>query len=125
MPDIIIFITARLKSTHFPNKKLASIKDKSVIQHSHMVAYKVNGIRGVFIATVSEEIAHNVRSIGAHVIMTDELIRNGTEQTAQALKKFKDLPDLIFNFPANAPLKPHGLKKISLKWLIATKTQIC
>jgi 3-deoxy-manno-octulosonate cytidylyltransferase (CMP-KDO synthetase) len=104
--ETVIIIPARLKSTRFPNKMLAPLARKSVIQHSYLAACKVAGVKRVYVATDSKEIADNVGQIGAEVIMTDEGLRNGTERVAQALEKLKEKPDLVINFQGDAPLTP-------------------
>jgi len=106
MADVVIIIPARLKSTRFPDKMLAPLAGRSVIQHSYLAARKVAGVRNVYVATDSEKIADNVRRIGADVIMTDETLRNGTERVAQALERLEARPDLVINFQGDAPLTP-------------------
>lgn len=102
----IIIIPARLKSTRFPRKMLTPLAGRSVIQRTYLAACEVAGVDAVYVATDSEEIAENVRQIGAEVIMTDEDLRNGTERVAQAVERMATKPDLVINFQGDAPLTP-------------------
>ncbi len=106
MSGVIVIIPARLASSRFPRKMLAPIAGTSLIRRSFLAARAAAGVDKVFIATDSEEIAQDVRTIGAEVIMTDETPRNGTERVAQALERAGLAPDLVVNFQGDAPLTP-------------------
>ena len=61
---IIAIIPARLASTRFPNKPLAQILGKSMIQHIVERVKLCNEIDEVVVATCDQEIVDHVQSLG-------------------------------------------------------------
>lgn len=80
-------IPARLGSQRLPNKPLALIGDKPLVQHVWESAKKAEGINRLLIATDSEKIAEISRGFGAEVVMTSPDHQNGSERTLEVLKK--------------------------------------
>lgn len=98
-----IFIPARMASTRFPDKPLASIAGKPLIEWTWRAAMQT-GLR-TFIVTPDPEISRAAGLIGAMVIMTGEAT-NGTERCAAALARSQLEIDVVINWQGDAPLTP-------------------
>lgn len=107
----IIIIPARFASTRYPGKPLAELtlpdgERKSLIRMSWEAARSVGGIAEVVVATDDARIRAHCEDFGAHVVMTAEECRNGTERCADALARAGLSADIIVNLQGDAPLTP-------------------
>lgn len=82
-----VLIPARLKSARLPNKPLAVINGKPLIQHVYEHAVAVHGKKDVYIAAGDPEIMKAAEKFGAKCILTDPSLPSGTDRIAAALKK--------------------------------------
>ena len=85
---IIIIIPSRLASTRFPNKPLAMIAGKTMIQRVYEQAQKA-GIGEVVIAIDGEEIANEIKKFGGKYILTNPDLPSGTDRIYSAYKLLK------------------------------------
>lgn len=115
VPTCAIVIPARHASTRFPGKPLIPLRGangttRSLIERSWRAASAVPGIAHVVIATDDARIADHATTFGAHVVMTPETCRNGTERCAAALPalaaQLGTTPDIVINWQGDAPLAP-------------------
>jgi 3-deoxy-manno-octulosonate cytidylyltransferase (CMP-KDO synthetase) len=83
MPTIAI-IPARLGSTRFPRKVLASQTGRTLIQHVWERARAASSIDRVVIATDDAEVVAAVRGFGGESVMTRADHPNGTSRLAEA-----------------------------------------
>ena len=97
---VIGMIPARMESTRFPDKPLALINGKPMIQRVYEQAKKV--LDTVYVVTDSKEIAETVKSFNGNWIMTSVKPINGTERCAEALKQIID-PSIIINIQGDLP----------------------
>lgn len=104
--QIVIVIPARIGSTRFPEKPLADIAGKSLIQRMWDIASAVDGVDGVFVATDAEKIATHVESFGGRAIMTPSECANGTERAYAAVQQLENPPEIIINLQGDAVLTP-------------------
>lgn len=81
-----IIIPARLKSERLPNKMLADIGGKPMIQHTWERA-KETDAKDVYIATDSQEIMSAVKKFSPSVIFTNGAYNNGTERVCAVARK--------------------------------------
>ena len=81
----IILIPARMASTRFPNKPMALIYGKPMIQRvwEQAIASKLGD---VFVACSEKEVFDCIESIGGKAILTDPNIPSGTDRIFYALK---------------------------------------
>lgn len=96
-----LIIPARLASTRFPEKVLAPLGGKTVIQRVWEAASRAECACEVIIATDSEKVADHVRSFGAQVAMTAPECPNGTARIASILTRLKG--DFILNVQGDEP----------------------
>ena len=87
---VIIIIPARLASTRLPNKPLAMIDGKTMIQRVYEQALKAN-LGEVFIATDGAEIGNEVKKFGGKYILTNPDLQSGTDRIYSAYKLLKEV----------------------------------
>jgi 3-deoxy-manno-octulosonate cytidylyltransferase (CMP-KDO synthetase) len=99
---IIIIIPARLASTRLPNKPLAIIEGKTMIQRVYEQALKAN-LGEVVIATDGEKIANEIKKFGGKYILTNPDLQSGTDRIYSAYKLLKEDFDIIVNVQGDLP----------------------
>lgn len=82
-------IPARLASTRFPNKPLAQILEKSMLQHIVERVQLCKEIDQVAVATCDQEIIDHVQSLGHQAIMTSNLHQRASDRCAEAVTKLE------------------------------------
>ena len=80
--SVCIVIPARLGSTRLPEKALADINGKPMIQHVYERAKKVRGVDKVLVATDHQRIVEAVAKFGGEAVMTPETLNSGTDRVA-------------------------------------------
>jgi len=100
---VLTIIPVRLASTRLPNKPLADICGKSMIQRVYEQALAAN-LGEVLIACDGEEIAAEVKKFGGKFVITDPNLPSGTDRIFAAYKKFHgDGFDVILNLQGDLP----------------------
>lgn len=100
--DYKIIIPARLKSTRFPEKPLAKINGKAMIEYVYDVCAKAMGAENVFVATDAQKIVDFCQSKNMATIMTSESCLTGTDRVAEAADKING--DIFINVQGDEPL---------------------
>lgn len=98
---IAVLIPARMQSSRFPGKPLASIAGLPMIEHVRRRCLLAKGIDEVAVATCDEEIRSIVASFGGKVIMTSAKHFGCTDRIAEASLKLK--ADIIVNVQGDEP----------------------
>jgi 3-deoxy-manno-octulosonate cytidylyltransferase (CMP-KDO synthetase) len=101
----LTIIPARLASTRLPNKPLADICGKKMIQRVYEQSLKAS-LGETYIASDSLEVKNLIENIGGKVIMTDPDLPSGTDRIYQALQKIdnKNDFDYIINLQGDLPI---------------------
>jgi len=86
---IIGIIPARMGSTRFPGKPLATIHGIPMIGHVYFRSKKSQLLDEVYIATCDEEIQQYADSIGAKCIITSNSHERCSDRTAEAMLKIE------------------------------------
>ena len=102
--DVAIIIPSRIGSTRLPQKALARIGEKSLIEHV-VCQFALVEVDNLYVATDSEEIAKLAESAGAIAIMTDEDCPSGSDRIFQAFQKIpeRDKINYIINVQGDMP----------------------
>jgi 3-deoxy-manno-octulosonate cytidylyltransferase (CMP-KDO synthetase) len=103
----IAVIPARLAATRLPNKPLAEIAGRPMIQHVYEQAKKAARLFDVIIATPDEAIARAVRAFGGTVVLTSPDHPTGTDRVAEAARNAAAVPAsvrVIVNVQGDEPL---------------------
>lgn len=101
MSKTAVLIPTRLKSTRLPNKPLAIINGKPLIQHVYEHALVVHPKEDVYIASGDREIIEAAEKFGAKCVLTDPSLPSGTDRIAAALREIDpngEKYDVIVNF---------------------------
>lgn len=104
MPHVVGIIPARLASTRFPRKVLASATGSPLIKHVYDNACRIASLHRVVIATDSPEVAAACAAFGAPCVMTREDHPNGSSRLAEAADTL-ELPEdsLVVNVQGDEP----------------------
>ena len=101
MSKVAVLIPTRLKSTRLPNKPLALINGKPLIQHVYEHAIQVHPAADVYIASGDQEILDAAQKFGAQCLLTDPALPSGTDRIAAALREIDPdgtRYDIVVNF---------------------------
>ncbi len=101
MAKVAVLIPTRLKSARLPNKPLAMINGKPLIQHVYEHAIQVHPKEDVYIAAGDQEIVDLARSFGANAILTDASLPSGTDRIVAAMNEIDpdgNRYDTVVNF---------------------------
>ncbi len=111
----VILIPCRLESSRFPNKPLAKILNKPMIQWVYEAAEKSDATQ-VFVITDSDEIIKTVESFDGQAIRTTSEPQNGTERCEEAIEILNsngEEYDVILNIQGDEPLvKPQDINRL-------------
>jgi 3-deoxy-manno-octulosonate cytidylyltransferase (CMP-KDO synthetase) len=103
--QIVGLIPARLAATRLPNKPLAELAGKTMIQWVWERTRQAAGVAEVAIATPDAEIARVVESFGGRAVMTSAAHRSGTDRLAEAATVMGLAPrDIVINIQGDEPL---------------------
>ncbi len=102
--DAIGIIPSRIGSTRLPEKPLALINGKSLIQRVWEGANTSKTLRRLIVATDDERIKIHCESFGAEVVMTPPELPSGTDRIAYVVKSLDESADVIFNIQGDEPL---------------------
>ncbi|MBU6140259.1 MAG: 3-deoxy-manno-octulosonate cytidylyltransferase [Proteobacteria bacterium] len=99
---ILIIIPARLASTRLPNKPLADILGKTMIQRVYEQAVAAD-LGDVLIACDGEEIAEVAKKFGAKFVITDPNLPSGTDRVYAAWQALNKDFEVIVNLQGDLP----------------------
>ena len=86
---VLALIPARLASTRFPNKPLAQILEKSMLQHIVERVQLCKEIDQVAVATCDQEIIDHIQGLGHQAIMTRDRHERASDRCAEAVSKIE------------------------------------
>ncbi|MCB5160930.1 3-deoxy-manno-octulosonate cytidylyltransferase [Marinomonas algarum] len=106
LPNFHIVIPARYASQRFPQKLMADLGGKPVLQWVYELALKA-GAQSVTIATDHNTIQTAAIEFGASVVMTRDDHENGTERLAEVAEKMGwQGGDIVVNVQGDEPFLP-------------------
>lgn len=104
---VAIVIPSRMASTRLPEKPLALIKGKPMVQWVYEKACQVakanSKVVKVFVATDHERICSEVKGFGGEAIMTPAELASGTDRVAYVAERNPDI-DIWINFQGDEPM---------------------
>jgi 3-deoxy-manno-octulosonate cytidylyltransferase (CMP-KDO synthetase) len=83
---VIAIIPARMGSSRFPGKPMATILGKPMIGHVYERVAKSKRLEATYVATCDEEIFDYVKSIGGNAVMTGSHHERASDRCAEALE---------------------------------------
>jgi len=99
---IIGVIPARMGSSRFPGKPLASICGKTMIEHVYKRSEMSDSLDDLYVATCDREIFDAVVGFGGKAIMTNACHERCTDRIAEAVQNLEG--DIIVNIQGDEPL---------------------
>lgn len=111
----LILIPSRMASERFPNKPMAIIQGKPMIQRvwEQAIASKVGQ---VIVACSEKEVFDCVQSLGGSAVMTNPELPSGTDRIFEAIKDYNNIDqiDSIINLQGDMPIiNPNDIKKVN------------
>lgn len=85
----IAVIPARMESSRFPGKPMASIHGIPMIGHCYLRTSMCSDLIDTYVATCNQEIAEYIESIGGKAIMTSDAHERASDRTAEAMLKIE------------------------------------
>ena len=79
-------IPARMGSSRFPNKPMATLLGMPMIGHCYHRTNMAPGVEKTYVATCDQVIEDYVQSIGGYAVMTATTHNRATTRTAEALE---------------------------------------
>lgn len=118
----VIVIPARMASTRFPNKPLALIRNRTMIERVWQIGCAVKGAGEVLIATDDERLKEFAERFGAKVVMTSPTCATGTDRVAEAAMLLKQKHTIFFSLQGDAVLTPPWVIEAVLEEMLADPT---
>jgi 3-deoxy-manno-octulosonate cytidylyltransferase (CMP-KDO synthetase) len=108
---VIGVVPARLSSTRFPRKVLASLAGRPLVVHAHERLARASNVDEALIATDSPEVAAAARRSGADVVLQSGDFATGTDRVAKAVEGRE--ADVIVNLQADQPsIEPRDIDRV-------------
>ncbi len=105
-------IPARIGSTRFPEKVIAPIAGKPMLQWVYENAKKSGVLDKLVVATDSEKVVSVVEGFGGEAVLTGEH-RSGTDRVFEVAQKYN--PEIVINIQGDEPmLRPEMLRQLVL-----------
>lgn len=104
MKPAVALIPARLAATRLPDKPLAEIAGKPMIQHVWERARQAKTIQEVYVATPDARIADVVHAFGGIALMTSAAHATGTDRLAEAAAGLPETIRVVVNVQGDEPL---------------------
>ena len=98
----IAVIPARMGSSRFPGKPLATILGRTMIEHIYRRVSMSKSLEATYIATCDEEIKQAAQNFGAPVIMTANTHERASDRVAEAIAQID--ADLIVMVQGDEPM---------------------
>ena len=122
----IAIIPARMGSTRFPGKPLATIYGIPMVGHVYFRTKQCKFIDEVYIATCDEEIKLYAESIGAPCVMTSDQHERCTDRTAEAMLKIEEQSnkkvDIVVMVQGDEPMVTPNMIDQAVAPLISTSS---
>ena len=119
---IVAVIPARMGSSRFPGKPLASILDCPMIEHVYRRTAMCPALDEVYVATCDQEIMDSVNSFGGRAIMTSSSHQRASDRVAEATADFS--ADIIVMIQGDEPMTYPQMIEASLAPLRSGDKQI-
>ena len=102
--SVAVIVPARLAATRLPDKPLAEIAGKPMIQHVVERAAQASCVSRVLVATPDVRIFDAVTAFGGIAVMTSPAHRSGTDRVAEAAQSLPADFEIIVNVQGDEPL---------------------
>jgi len=112
---IVGIIPARFASTRFPQKMLADVKGKPLIERTYENALRCKKLDELIVATDDASIYQVVQAFGGRVVMTSVNCPSGSDRAAEVLRLCPDLQkaEVVVNIQGDEPtIDPYTIERV-------------
>ena len=120
---IVAGIPARMGSSRFPGKPLASILGISMIEHVYRRTAMCDMVDEVFVATCDEEIRRAVEEFGGEAIMTSSAHTRASDRIAEAIEGLE--ADVVVMIQGDEPMVVPQMIEAALSPIIRDSAVQC
>lgn len=99
---IVAIIPARMNSSRFPGKPLATLHGRPMIEHVLRRAAMCEQLDAVYVATCDAEIREAVEKIGGQVLMTSNVHERASDRVAEAAERVE--ADIVVMIQGDEPM---------------------
>jgi 3-deoxy-manno-octulosonate cytidylyltransferase (CMP-KDO synthetase) len=99
---IVCIIPARMGSSRFPGKPLASIRGRPMIEHVYRRCRMNASLNGVYVATCDGEIAAATEAFGGTAVLTSSSHQRASDRVAEAAERMD--ADIVVMVQGDEPL---------------------
>ena len=108
---IVVVIPARMASSRYPGKPLASILGLPMVEHVRRRSLLTKGVDLVVVATCDEEIKAAVESYGGRAVMTKDTHERCTDRVEEAMRSLPG--DIVVMVQGDEPLlNPEAISQV-------------
>ncbi len=123
MNRVIAIIPARLGSSRFPNKPLARLCGRTMIEHVFQRARLCPLLDGVYIATCDAAIADEAARFGAPAIMTAATHERASDRVAEAARNLE--ADIVVLLQGDEPMIQPAMIEAAVRPMLADSAIGC
>ena len=123
MPRIIGVVPARMGSSRFPGKPLASLCGRPMIEHVYRSAAACTALDDVLLATCDDEIATAAKGFGARVAMTSVRHERASDRVAEAASA--DPADIVVMIQGDEPMIRPEMITAAVAPLLSNPSLVC
>lgn len=123
MARIVAVIPARMGSTRFPDKPLARILGRPMIEHVLRRALMCPLLEDVYVATCDDEIRASVEASGGKVVMTSASHERASERAAEAARHFE--ADIVVMIQGDEPMITPSMVEAAVAPLLSDESVSC
>ncbi|MBI2953565.1 MAG: 3-deoxy-manno-octulosonate cytidylyltransferase [Chloroflexi bacterium] len=120
---VIAIIPARMGSSRFPGKPLASILGRSMIEHVYRRTAMCQALHAVYVATCDEEIYRAVEQYGGQAVMTSDRHQRASDRVAEAALHID--ADIVVMVQGDEPMTYPGMIEQAIEPLLLDPSVQC
>ncbi len=124
MVKIVAIVPARMNSSRFPGKPLASILGRPMIEHVVRRALMCEQLDSVYVATCDQEIKNVVEGFGGSVIMTSAAHERASDRVAEAAEQAAP-SDIVVMIQGDEPMITPEMIAVALAPLLRDSSVDC
>ncbi len=123
MERIVAVVPARMRSSRFPGKPLATLLGRPMIEHVVRRATMCRALAGVYVATCDEEIRTVVEALGCEVIMTSAGHERASDRVAEAAEGIQ--ADIFVMIQGDEPMITPNMIEAAVAPMLRDETISC
>lgn len=120
---IVAIIPARMGSSRFPGKPLATILDKPMIEHVYLRTAACKMLAAAYVATCDKEIYEAVERFGGNAIMTSDKHERASDRVEEAVRKLN--ADIVVMVQGDEPMIVPHMIELALEPFLREKEVMC